>query len=124
MLASRLPVGGMLAWMRLPRRASPPAVEYFLGDMREALEARRGGFDFIHLSNILDWLGDAERAALLDAARRALRPGGFILIRRLNSDLGATGLDCGVDWLDERAEQLNANDRSAIYAGLHLGRAA
>ena len=47
------------------------------------------------------------------------------MIRRLNSDLGAAGLDCcGIDWLDERAERMNANARSAIYAGLHLGRAA
>lgn len=124
MVHARLPPGEALPWMRLPRRPPSAALEFFRGGMREALNARGHDFDFIHLSNILDWLAPEERAALLEAARRALKPGGYVLIRRLNSDFKTADREYGIEWLNARAERMNGNDRSAIYAGLHLGRKA
>ena len=120
MTRSRLPPGGALPWMRMPGRAAPPAVEFQRGGMREALEARPGEFDFVHLSNIFDWLAPLERSALLDAARRALKPGGWVLARRLNSDFAPDGN--GLEWHHDRAERMTAEDRSAIYSEHHLGR--
>lgn len=124
MLHARLPAGEALPWMRLPRRPPSAALEFYRGGMREALNARGHDFDFIHLSNILDWLAPEERAALLEAAGRALKPKGFILIRRLNSDFTTADREFGIEWLDARAERMHGNDRSAIYSGLHLGRKA
>ena len=48
---------------------------------------RTGSYDFVHLSNILDWLSPEEARATLDVAHAALRPGGWVLIRQLNSTL-------------------------------------
>ena len=39
-----------------------------------------GGYDFVHLSNILDWLSPADAQALLDLAHAALRPGGRMVV--------------------------------------------
>jgi len=123
MLNAKLPPGGALPWMRLRARTSPPAIEVFAGGMLAALEGRQREFDLVHLSNIMDWLEPDARSALLAAASRALKPGGFVLIRRLNSDFDTTALQCGIEWLETRAGRMAASDRSAIYSGLHLGRA-
>jgi predicted SAM-dependent methyltransferase len=44
----------------------------------------RADVDFVHLSNILDWLTPEEAIETLSAAYRSLRRGGLVLIRQLN----------------------------------------
>ncbi|MBI5245965.1 MAG: DUF3419 domain-containing protein [Elusimicrobia bacterium] len=123
MLHGRLPERRALPWMNARARAVPPAVEFFEGGMRQALSGRKAEFDFIHLSNILDWLEPGPGAELLATARHALKPGGFVLLRRLNSNVDPRGLDPVFDWLDGRSARLHDADRSAIYSAVSLGKA-
>jgi len=90
--------------------------------MTEALTAAPAAFDFVHLSNILDWLVPEKARTTLELAWQALRPGGWTLIRQLNSTLDIPGLGRRFDWLTPEAKGLHARDRSFFYRALHLGR--
>ena len=92
------------------------------GQLVGALADRPGAFVFVHLSNILDWLDAEEARTTLDVARRALRPGGWTLIRQLNSSLVIESLGAGFEWHPTRARRLHRKDRSFFYRALHLGR--
>lgn len=89
--------------------------------MCDALKEARNEYDFVHLSNILDWLTPDEAAQTLDYAWRALRPTGCILIRQLNSTLAIQSLGQQFEWQREAAAKLHAEDRSFFYRNLHLG---
>ncbi|AMV20582.1 DUF3419 family protein [Planctomyces sp. SH-PL14] len=94
------------------------------GRMRDVLEDRpAGSADFVHLSNILDWLRPAEAEATLCSVRRALRPGGMVLLRQLNSTLDPTSLECGIAWDREWGQAMELRDRSFFYPSIHVGRA-
>jgi S-adenosylmethionine-diacylglycerol 3-amino-3-carboxypropyl transferase len=90
--------------------------------MTEALWRARGEYDFVHLSNILDWLNPEQARVTLDLAHAALRPGGWTLIRQLNSTLDIPASGPGFSWRAEEALALHARDRSYFYRALHLGR--
>ena len=90
--------------------------------MDAALADAREEFDFCHLSNILDWLSPDEAHATLEVARSALRPGGWVLIRQLNSTLEIPSLGPGFSWQSAESQALHARDRSFFYRALHLGR--
>lgn len=80
----------------------------------------RGGFDIVHLSNILDWLTPEEALITLARAYHALRPGGIVVVRQLNSTLDVRG--CGPDFRwDPAADELHSRDRSFFYRALHVG---
>ncbi len=92
--------------------------------MRDVLEDRpAGSTDFVHLSNILDWLRPAEAEATLRSVRRALRPGGMVLLRQLNSTLDPASLECGIAWDREWGQAMEQRDRSFFYPAIHAGRA-
>ncbi len=74
------------------------------------------------MSNILDWLSPDEAQATLELAHAALRPGGSVLIRQLNSTLDIPSCGKGFSWQTEAAQALHAGDRSYFYRALHLGR--
>lgn len=76
--------------------------------------------DFIHLSNILDWLSPAAARDTLDAACRALRPGGHVLIRQLNSSLDIPSLCPSLVWHHEEGKRLQLADRSFFYPQILL----
>ncbi len=92
------------------------------GFMADALQAEPAAFDFVHLSNILDWLTPEKATHTLDVAARALRPGGWTLIRQLNSTLDIPALGPMFEWHVDDAARLHGADRSFFYRGLHLGR--
>ena len=97
------------------------APEYFQGSMIEALgQAPERSIDFLHLSNILDWLSIEEAHQTLAAAHRALRPGGFVLIRQLNSSLDIPLLFPVLDWSSEEGRRLQLCDRSFFYPEILL----
>jgi S-adenosylmethionine-diacylglycerol 3-amino-3-carboxypropyl transferase len=52
----------------------------------------------------------------------ALRPGGWTLIRQLNSTLDIPSFGKGSSWQTQEAQALHATDRSYFYRALHLGR--
>jgi S-adenosylmethionine-diacylglycerol 3-amino-3-carboxypropyl transferase len=92
--------------------------------MAEELESMPASFDFIHLSNVLDWLSPEQARSTLDLAWKALRPGGRVLIRQLNSSLDIPALVSRFTWLADEAAELHAGDRSFFYRKLHLGAKA
>ena len=92
--------------------------------MDEALATMTGQAHVVHLSNILDWLSHEEAARTLELARQALRPGGRVIIRQLNSSLDIPALGQGFVWETAEADMLHRQDRSFFYRALHLGRRA
>ncbi|MCE2461898.1 MAG: DUF3419 family protein [Pseudomonadales bacterium] len=122
MLKGRYPAGSTSPWLGKPRPAHIPNVTWELGTMVGALADRPGEFDFVHLSNILDWLDPEDARTTLDMARHALRPGGWTLVRQLNSSLGIQRLGDGFEWHGSRARRLHQTDRSFFYRAVHVGR--
>jgi S-adenosylmethionine-diacylglycerol 3-amino-3-carboxypropyl transferase len=121
-LAGRYPPRTAAPWLTMTAPARPPEMTPAVAGMDEELAAESGGFDFVHLSNILDWLSPGAARQTLDRAATALRPGGWVLVRQLNSTLDVPALGSGIDWQPELAADLLARDRSYFYRALHLGR--
>lgn len=122
MLAGRFPDNVAYTWLRLPRLVRLPEIAVSNRFMAEVLEGASLDHDFVHLSNILDWLSPERAAATLDLAWKALRSGGFILVRQLNSSLDIPSLGPQFEWLTSESEELHRRDRSFFYRALHLGR--
>ena len=121
-LAGHYPPGVEAPWLAAPSPERLPLITWNTTVMAEALRRSHGEYDFIHLSNILDWLSPEEARATLDLAHAALRPGGWTLIRQLNSTLDIPSFGKGFSWQTEEAQALHARDRSYFYRALHLGR--
>jgi S-adenosylmethionine-diacylglycerol 3-amino-3-carboxypropyl transferase len=122
MLLGRFPEQIPYPWLLKPSPSRSPDVIWTQSGMAEALDGRTQTFDFIHLSNILDWLPPTEAQSLLEHTWTALRPGGWTLIRQLNSTLDVPSLGERFDWLAGPAAELLRRDRSFFYRKLHLGR--
>lgn len=121
-LAGRYPPGAAAPWLAEPMPERLPDITWNTIAMIEALRRAPAAYDFIHLSNILDWLSPEEARTTLDLAHAALRPGGWTLIRQLNSTLDIASLSNGFAWQTEEARALHAGDRSFFYRALHVGR--
>lgn len=103
---------------------SPPRVtpEYRRGDMTAVLrDLPEGVAEVVHLSNILDWLSPEDASACLAAAYHALKPGGRVIVRRLNSSLVIPELRSAFRWDEDRSRSSHARDRSFFYADIHIG---
>jgi S-adenosylmethionine-diacylglycerol 3-amino-3-carboxypropyl transferase len=127
MLRSRLPPGVSLPWLtrfesRNPFHHPPADYTWTQAFMADVLADTRPEYDLVHLSNILDWLSPAEATHTLELASRALRPGGVVLIRQLNSSLDIPALGPMFEWDRERCEDLHRRDRSFFYRHLYLGK--
>jgi len=123
MLAGRLPDGVSIPWIPL---ASPPRLPDILctrGLMTDVLAGVAAGerYHVIHLSNILDWLTPEEARHTLELTWRALRYGGCVFIRQLNSTLDIRDLGEGFHWDEDEADAMHRRDRSFFYRTLHLG---
>lgn len=120
LLAGKFPPDAPVDWLL----DCPPLLvhpDYRCGPMRETLEdSEPGAIDFVHLSNILDWLSPEDAAGTLSAAHRALKPGGFILIRQLNSSLEIPKLFPSLHWHREEGDRLQRMDRSFFYPTILL----
>jgi S-adenosylmethionine-diacylglycerol 3-amino-3-carboxypropyl transferase len=122
MLAGQYPPVAHGTWLAAQAPFPDLRVTWHAGLMDHALGAVRGAFDFVHLSNILDWLTPEQAGATLHLAARALRAGGFVLIRQLNSTLDIPVLGRAFEWDAVGAAALHKADRSFFYRALHLGR--
>jgi S-adenosylmethionine-diacylglycerol 3-amino-3-carboxypropyl transferase len=120
--AGRYPPSSEAPWLAMPAPDRLPALSWKTMVMTEALRGAPGAYDFVHLSNILDWLSPEEARTTLDLAHTALRPGGWVLIRQLNSTLDIPRLGHGFAWQSADSQALHARDRSFFYRALHLGR--
>jgi S-adenosylmethionine-diacylglycerol 3-amino-3-carboxypropyl transferase len=121
-LAGGYPPGEEAPWLTAPSPDRLPKITWNPIVMVEALRHSPGSYDFVHLSNVLDWLSPEEARVTLAVAHAALRPGGWAVIRQLNSTLDIPSLGERLSWQTEEAQELHARDRSYFYRGLHLGR--
>jgi S-adenosylmethionine-diacylglycerol 3-amino-3-carboxypropyl transferase len=121
-LAGRYPPVVTAPWLSAPPPDTMPDIHWHTTFMTDALRSGKADCDFVHLSNILDWLSPAEARETLDLVHAALRPGGWTLIRQLNSTLDVPGSGPGFQWDFDEARSLHAADRSYFYRALHLGR--
>ena len=123
LLAGRFPPHAAYDWLDLQPPTSQPSMTSscaMMSDVLAASDPQR--YDFLHLSNILDWLSEPEAREMLRLARRALKPGGLVIIRQLNSSLDLPALGEELQWLTDEADALHRRDRSFFYRQLHLGR--
>jgi S-adenosylmethionine-diacylglycerol 3-amino-3-carboxypropyl transferase len=122
LLQGCFPPKGIYPWLSSAAPARMPEVLWTVSSMAKRLQGQSGAFDFIHFSNILDWLAPEDAKSTLDLAWKALRPGGWVLIRQLNSSLNIRALGERFEWQDSTAQTLHNRDRSFFYRKLHLGR--
>jgi len=121
-LQGRFPHDVVYPWLKATAPTRMPEVRWTVSGMAEALQGRQEAYDFIHLSNILDWLAPEDARSTLDLVWKALRPGGWTLIRQLNSSLDIQRLGELFEWQEKSADALHNRDRSFFYRGLSLGR--
>jgi S-adenosylmethionine-diacylglycerol 3-amino-3-carboxypropyl transferase len=122
LLIGRFPESALYPWLTATWPDRPPNIVTSVATFDEVLGSSRNEFDFVHLSDILDWLSPDEAQRTLELARGALRLGGLVHIRQLNSALDLPVLVPSFDWLEELALEMHASDRSFFYRRLHVGR--
>jgi hypothetical protein len=101
-------------WMQDPWRTAmvPELIQFHTAPMTMALARMpTGSCDVIDLSNILCWMNDSDRNALMKQVMRTLRPDGIVIHRWL---LGSGLMFPG---LRERARPV---DRSLLIAGMQV----
>lgn len=109
-------------WLSLPRQEVAASIHFETKTTQDYLAQVDVQFDYIHLSNVLDWLTVDEARALLELTWNQLKPKGYTLIRQLNSDLPIRALGEYFTWLDEESDKLHREDLSYFYHGVHCGR--
>lgn len=122
MLLGRYPEEATAAWLTTVAPPQWPRVTWAVCPMTETLAENPTSFDFVHLSNILDWLTPEEARETMELAWTALRTGGWTLVRQLNSTMDIPDLGRMFEWFDAEANELHRGDRSFFYRSLHLGR--
>lgn len=119
-LTGKFPPSAAYDWLHdaSPIRTRP---KYFRATMLDALNAAsEQSVDFLHLSNILDWLSQNDARETLAAAHRVLRPGGILMIRQLNSSLDIPALFPKLKWDEATGRRLQLADRSFFYPHILL----
>ena len=122
MLTGSFPKNRFAPWLTRKAAVHPAEITESCSRLEQVLERETGAYDFIHLSNILDWLSPEDAEKTLDLAAGALRPSGRVLIRQLNSTLDIRAAGRMFQWLDAASQDLWRRDRSFFYRALHLGR--
>lgn len=121
MMFGEFPDGHVYPWMEQISPNQLPELTYFHGSMIEALEMYEETYQFIHLSNILDWLNEEQASKVLSLVGNRLAKGGIVFIRQLNSNLSIPGLSVDLSWDSSFAGNLLKRDRSFFYPKLHVG---
>ncbi len=93
------------------------------GRVSEVLAAHPGPYQLLQLSNILDWLSEAETESLVSPVLDNLAPGGFLLVRQLNNVRPLpTQWMKHLDFDPAFERSLHASDRSFFYSAIRVGR--
>ena len=122
MLKGSYPRNHFAPWLTRPVPKTHPVTIESCSYMEQALQLETAAYDFIHLSNILDWLTPDAAKRTLELAAQALRPIGRVLIRQLNSVLDIRQEGRMFEWLDRASDELLRRDRSFFYRAILLGR--
>lgn len=113
------PPGVRYDWLESPA-ISHAELHWHHGRMSDVLDTfANASADFVHLSNILDWLDAEAAAATLAAVRRVLKPGGRLLVRQLNSTLDIPACGAGFVWDRAPGAAMELRDRSFFYPRIH-----
>ena len=121
-LLNRSPPRYSVPWLSLSLPDRVPEIEFHECSIEDYLVTSEQTFDFIHLSNVLDWLSAEQARSLLASTWNRLASGGYTLIRQLNSNLNIPELNDQFEWLTQDANEMLAQDRSFFYRDLHLAR--
>ncbi len=109
-------------WLEAYQTGPLPEITYVHGFMNDALQASKPErYHVIHLSNIIDWLTPKEAQETLSLAYNALKPGGIITIRQLNSTIDITSLNSDLVWDTKTSKEFLDNDRSFFYRNFFIG---
>ncbi|MBN9417655.1 MAG: DUF3419 family protein [Candidatus Eremiobacteraeota bacterium] len=123
MLEGQFPQGIFWDWLA-PESWATPLVqpEFRHGEMHKILRTLPdASADYVHLSNILDWLDPEQAREVLQETVRVLAPEGVVLIRQLNSSLEIPSLRVPLQWDHPRGQELVEKDRSFFYPEIHWG---
>lgn len=120
LLRGKYPPTNPAEWLTPSAQEKLAEISWTTGTMDSALSTMPERFHVVHLSNILDWLSPDEAKNTLALAWGALRPGGWVVIRQLNSSLTIPQLGSAFHWVTSTS--LHQQDRSFFYRSLHLGR--
>lgn len=102
-------------------QGKPTEVHFYALSMLECLTScKMATYDYIHLSNILDWLDIDSIQQILGEVSRVLKPGGKVSIRQLNSTVKIEDYE---DISFERLcnDRLITNDLSFFYPTIYIG---
>lgn len=123
MLLGAFSNGVRYPWLDATTPAALPNLSWTNSTIQEALATAKGErFDVVHLSNVLDWLSEEAAGQALNLAWSALRNGGLMILRQLNSSLNFYTLGCPFQWDLDLAARLHGQDRSFFYRTLYIGR--
>ncbi|MCR9244889.1 MAG: BtaA family protein [bacterium] len=79
-------------------------------------------YDFVQLSNVLDWMSETDCRALAGRLGTELRPGSRVLWRQLNDPRDLVGhFESAFKFSEIRDGQLTESERSLFYDAVHLG---
>lgn len=121
-LLSQSPPHLTVPWLSMKVLDRGPKVTFHENSIQAYLNDCEQSFDYIHLSNVLDWLSVEQARSLLQSVWNHLSPRGLTLIRQLNSKLNIPILNDRFQWLTQDAHELLKQDRSFFYRDLHLAQ--
>jgi S-adenosylmethionine-diacylglycerol 3-amino-3-carboxypropyl transferase len=109
-------------WLMTTAVCSMPEINYYHGFMNDVLaQSESERYHVIHLSNIIDWLSPEEAKKTLALAHRALKPGGVVIIRQLNSNIDIPSMGKNFMWDMKVSQEFLKNDRSFFYRNFFVG---
>lgn len=112
----------MFPWLTTTINNSLPSITYIHDVMNNALEQSPSeSYHVVHLSNIIDWLTPQEAEKTLDLAYKALKPGGIVIIRQLNSNIDIMNLGKNFNWDTKTSQEFLTSDRSFFYRNFLIG---
>lgn len=112
----------MFPWLTAKINKDLPEMHYVNNFMNDALaNSDANTYHIVHLSNIIDWLTPQEAERTLELAYRALKPGGIVVIRQLNSNVDIVKLGNKFAWNLKVSNEFLNDDRSFFYRKFLIG---
>ncbi|HMP53240.1 MAG TPA: DUF3419 family protein [Candidatus Melainabacteria bacterium] len=122
MLTGSFPDNSAYPWLSAPSKEIDTDIDYYIDTVSNHISNQpSASLDFVHLSNILDWLPEEAASKLLQQTGRVLRPGGTVIIRQLNSSLDIRAMQNDIAWDGALSRAMLIRDRSFFYRNLHIG---
>ena len=99
----------------------PERISFYNRSMLDHLVSSKSDcYDYVHLSNILDWLDAVSIEHVLEETSRVLKPSGKLLIRQLNSTITIKNTQhLSFETMSEN--ELIKNDLSFFYPKIYVG---